>query len=63
MTNQPATTSDTVTLAEVHRLLSDTEFVSAKDLAPFVDLRDAQPSAQPVQGQVEPGAPDLPKRR
>lgn len=67
MSDQPATPNDTVTLAEVHRLLSDTEFASASDLAPLVDLRDArrpvEPTAEPVQAPVEPGAPALPRRR
>jgi hypothetical protein len=71
MSNRPAIANDTVTLEEVHRLLSDTEFVSAKDLAPRVDLRDATPKAtpkatsmaEPVQAPVEPGSPALPKRR
>ena len=56
-------TTDAVTLEQVHRLLADTEFVSAKDLAPLVDLRDARPTAEPVQAPVEPGATALPKRR
>ncbi len=58
-----ASSNDTVTLAEVHRLLSSTEFASAQDLAPLVDLRDAPPRTEQVQGPVEPDAPALPKRR
>jgi hypothetical protein len=63
MSNRPANASDTVTLQEVHRLLSDTEFVSAKDLAPMLDLRDVKTTAEPVQAPAESGATSLPKRR
>ena len=70
--NTNTNTSDTVTLAEVHRLLTTTEFASVEDLvsqADLVDLRDAPRRAAPRRTApdsseaVEPGAPLLPRRR
>lgn len=68
MNHQSAHAPDVVTLEEVHRLLSDTEFVSAKDLVPNLDLgeldlRILEESTEPTQAPVEPGAPTLPRRR
>jgi hypothetical protein len=72
MTDRTTSTSDTVTMAEVHRLLATTEFASVEDLvsqSELVDLRDApRPAAKraptpDASVAVEPGAPLLPRRR
>lgn len=62
MTNMQSGANDVVTLEEVHRLLADTEFVSADELAPFVDLREPATPADHDR-PVEPGSAALPKRR
>ena len=68
MSDRTSNSSDTVTMAEVHRLLATTEFASVADLvtqSELVDLRDTPrpPSAIDESVAVEPGAPLLPRRR
>ncbi len=55
---------DLDTLAEVHRILSSTEFASIEDVAARGRLSTVAPAAEPaVVGDAGAGASPLPRRR